>query len=161
MGEERDPRTRAHPRFGVAWRVTWKCGDWKSAAHVAAANFSRGGMFLRSEQPPDVGTPVELTIELPNGMRLHVVGTVRHVVDAARARVEGRAPGAGVTFEEASEADLAVLEYVASTEGVNALAKKPAVGRLAQGTLDNLPNRATEAPATEYLFTRRKRPKTE
>jgi uncharacterized protein (TIGR02266 family) len=154
----RPQHIRAHARFDVAWRVTCEFGDWNSAAHLAAANFSRGGMFVRTEEPPPVGTPVDLTIDLPNGLRLHAAGTVCHTVTRERAHAEQRAPGAGVAFSEASEADLAVLEYVAHTEQAQAMRPPAGLGRMARGTQENIPARRPDTD-TEYAY-HRKRPPT-
>jgi hypothetical protein len=140
--------------------VTCKPEDAGSPAHVVAVNFSRGGMFLRTEKPPNPGQVLDLTIELPGGSRLYATAMVRHVVTTERALREERAPGAGVAFRHASIADLAVLEYVASTTDAKAQAGPRAtggaaeIGRLARGTMQD-----AEPPVpspTEYSFHRRK-----
>ena len=71
------------------------------------------------------------------------------------------APGAGVAFRHASIADLAVLEYVASTtpdakvQATPMPEAKADIGRLARGTMQEDPTPPSPSP-TEYSFHRRK-----
>ncbi len=61
-------------------------------------NISRGGTFIRTEQPLAVGTSLCFTIRAPQlGDPLVLQGEVRWVVDAAQA-TEGRPPGMGIAF---------------------------------------------------------------
>ena len=106
--------SRAHKRYDVDWRVSLKCPDWHLAGSVAAANASRGGLFLLTTPSPPVGAIVELGVELPDGTRLSLRGTVQHVVTPERAAATGDAPGFGVKFLEEHETDLVLLEQMAA-----------------------------------------------
>lgn len=112
-GGPNDKSGRAHDRYAADWRVTLKCPDWRFAAKVAAANASRGGLFLLTSRPPEVGAVVALTVELPDGTKLAVTGTVQHVVTAERAAAEGRSPGIGVRIDPKHASDLLLLEQMA------------------------------------------------
>src|SRR5262245_8465559 len=90
---------RAHRRYDVDWRVTLKCTDWRIAGRLAVQNASRGGLFLLTSRPPPPGTQVELTVELPDGGKLQLTGTVAHVVTPERAAADGRSPGIGVKLD--------------------------------------------------------------
>jgi Tfp pilus assembly protein PilZ len=105
---------RAHARYAVDWRVTLKCPDWRFAGKVAAQNASRGGIFILTTRPPKVGSQVELTIELPDGAKLNLRGTVQHVVTQERAVMEKRGPGIGVKLADEHATDLILLEEMAS-----------------------------------------------
>jgi serine/threonine-protein kinase len=82
---------------------------------VWTENISKGGLFVRTEQPPARGTTVEVIIETPDGafkLRAEVV----HVIDEATARQVGHPSGVGLQFIDLSpENKAAIFRYV---EGV-------------------------------------------
>jgi len=73
------------------------------AGRLAAANASRGGLFLYTSKIPPIGTAVELTIQLPDGSRLALQGTVQHVLTAEQAAESGRARAEGDEHRAESE----------------------------------------------------------
>jgi molecular chaperone DnaK len=103
---------RLHRRFPVDWRVTLRVPGWGSETRVAAHNVSRGGLFVLTARPPEVGALVELVIELPDGARLEVSGTVQHVVTPQKALAENSSPGIGVKVDEKHATDLMLLEQM-------------------------------------------------
>lgn len=73
-------------------------------------NISRGGTFIRTSRPLEVGTVLSFAIqapELPEPILLN--GVVRWVVEAARA-TENRPPGMGIAFVYDSPAEKEALE---------------------------------------------------
>ncbi len=61
-------------------------------------NISRGGTFIRTDRPPDVGTVLSFTIRAPElGEPIVLRGVVRWIVDAGQASA-GRTPGMGIAF---------------------------------------------------------------
>lgn len=61
-------------------------------------NISRGGTFIRTDRPLDVGTALSFRIRAPNlGEPVVLRGVVRWVVDAEQA-LAGRPSGMGVAF---------------------------------------------------------------
>lgn len=107
---------RLHERYEVDWRVSLKCPDWRFVGKVAAANASRGGLFLLTTRPPVVGTPVELTVQLPDGQTLPLRGKVVHVVTPEMAAAQGRSAGIGVKIDEKHAGDLLLLEHMAQED---------------------------------------------
>jgi actin-like ATPase involved in cell morphogenesis/Tfp pilus assembly protein PilZ len=83
------------------------------AGRLAAANASRGGLFLYTTKIPPIGTEVELSVQLPDGTRLALQGKVQHVVTAEQAAVQGGGAGIGVKFDAQHENDLLLLEQMA------------------------------------------------
>ncbi len=115
MGDDGDkgPEHRQHRRFPVDWRVTLRIPESGHESRVAASNASRGGVFVLTARPPPSGTLVELDIELPDGPRTRLVGTVQHVVTPERAIAEMRPPGIGVRIDDRHAMDLLILEEMA------------------------------------------------
>jgi type IV pilus assembly protein PilZ len=61
-------------------------------------NLSRGGTFIRTDRPLDVGTVLSFTIRAPDlGEPIVLRGAVRWVVDAGQARPD-RPSGMGIAF---------------------------------------------------------------
>lgn len=135
-----DKIERAHPRYPVGWRATFRCASWEIAAKVAIANVSRRGMFLRTKNPPACGTTVALTLELPNGDSLQLDGVVRYAVEAGA--TDGREAGAGVELDARHDTDLRRIEDAARNEVAARGVTASAVGRI---TLSGLP--ALDEPA--------------
>ncbi|MEK6608520.1 MAG: PilZ domain-containing protein, partial [Myxococcota bacterium] len=103
---------RRSDRVGYERAVRVRCDTWRAFEDLYAKNLGRGGIFLRTDRPPPVLTPVHLQIELPDGRSLLLTGEVAHVVPPERAAAEGRSPGMGVEFREldpATQAELQVL----------------------------------------------------
>src|SRR5262249_5562664 len=111
--EDESSKKRAHPRYPVDWRVTLRCPDWPFARKLAASNASRTGLFLLTTRAPNVGSTVEVVIQLPDGSQLKVHATVQHIVTPERAAAEGRAPGIGVKLDARHEIDMLLLEEIA------------------------------------------------
>ena len=87
---------RKAPRFALEQQARLQCPDWSSAERVATLNVSRGGMFLRSEQPPSVGAKIQVIVELPDGREVDVQAIVRHAISPEQAKERGRPAGVGV-----------------------------------------------------------------
>lgn len=75
-----------------------------------AANVSRGGAFIQTNDPPQAGRRVLVQIHLPEGDSIEAVGRVawsRRVLHTAAdlaAGAEEEAPGAGLEFNEGDPA---------------------------------------------------------
>lgn len=96
---------RFRPRYGVVWSTTLRCKDWRRAAQVATANVSRGGAFLRTADSLEIGTPVAITLHLPNGLLLQLGGIV--------IRTDKDKCGIAVAFDSRHAVDLMLLEQMA------------------------------------------------
>jgi type IV pilus assembly protein PilZ len=84
-------------------------------------NISRGGTFIRTDQPLQVGTSLSFTVQAPAlGDPIVLRGVVRWVVDPAQAN-DGRPSGMGIAFIYDSLADKEAVE-----ERLDKLMGKPA-----------------------------------
>ncbi|MBK8481099.1 MAG: Hsp70 family protein [Proteobacteria bacterium] len=106
------PALREDPRLPVDWRATIRCPDWASAEQLAATNVSRGGMFLRTDRRLSVGARVEVAVELPDGSRVPIQATVRHV-NAAGSQAPEAEPGIGIEVDATYHNELAALAEIA------------------------------------------------
>jgi molecular chaperone DnaK len=113
MTDDEGKQNRQSPRFDVDWRVKLKCADWNAAQRVAAANVSRGGLFIATGKPPTVGARVELAIDLPDGSNLLLRGTCVHVRSPEQALQLQKSPGFGLKVDDSQMGDLLLLEEMA------------------------------------------------
>ncbi len=117
-----EPIQRQHKRFPVRWAVEIRASDWSEARELATGNVSRGGLFVRCEQAgPDIGSQVEVTLQLPDDMVLRANGVVVHAIPAERAHEAGMAPGFGIRFHEKHAVDLSLLEGLAASNAAGPL----------------------------------------
>lgn len=79
-------------------RVRVRCATWQSFVDLHTRNISRGGMFLRTEQPAAVGSRVVVEFCLPDGRALPFMTEVAHVITPADAAPPGRPAGIGLRF---------------------------------------------------------------
>jgi actin-like ATPase involved in cell morphogenesis/Tfp pilus assembly protein PilZ len=140
------PAQRQHQRHAVDWRVNVKCKDWRMAGRLAAANASRGGLFLYTTKIPPIGTEVELSVQLPDGQRLALKGKVQHVVTAEQAAAQGGGAGIGVKFDARHEHDLLLLEQMAQAAEQAAASPPPPASEPEPENIV-LPRAPTPAPA--------------
>jgi uncharacterized protein (TIGR02266 family) len=89
---------RKDTRFPISRPVKIRCSNWDQAATVYTRDVSRGGIFLRSENPVEVGTPITVTLVLPDGNEISLEGEVAYALPKERAGPKG--PGIGVRFRE-------------------------------------------------------------
>ena len=96
-----DPR-RAFPRVEARFAVRF--GNVQDFVLEYAANISAGGVFIQSENPPQLHSVVTVTMELPDGGKpVEAKGLVVHRVPLEEAKVRKTPPGAGVQFLDASD----------------------------------------------------------
>ena len=69
-----------------------------------AANISAGGVFVETENPPELRAVVTVTMELPDrGTPVEAKGVVVHRVLPRDAKARKTAPGAGVQFVDSTD----------------------------------------------------------
>jgi len=105
---------RRHKRYPVSWKVEITASSWDDALQLTTDNVSRGGLFIACDDPPEVGSELEIELELPDDSFLRMTGVIVHSINAARAAEQGLAPGFGVRFNEKHAIDLNLLEGIAS-----------------------------------------------
>jgi uncharacterized protein (TIGR02266 family) len=97
--EQQGPDLRTFDRFPVHLKVRFRTAQEFVEEH--ATNLSRGGIFIRSDDPPPVNSSVDVSINLPDGgPPVSSAGVVVHQV-LPGSNVEA---GAGVQFVDASDA---------------------------------------------------------
>src|SRR4051812_49392449 len=96
--DEQDGNHRSFPRYPVKLAVRYRIGG--NFVAVEALNLSRGGVFLRTDDPPPVDTAVEVEVQLPDGSApVTSNGIVVHQQLAAPQKLAG----IGVQFIDASD----------------------------------------------------------
>ena len=97
-----DEGRRSFPRYNVNFAVRF--ATVQDFVLEYAANISAGGVFVQTENPPDLHAVVTVTMELPDGGKpVEAKGLVVHRVSAQDAKVRNTPPGAGVQFVDASD----------------------------------------------------------
>ena len=96
-----DPR-RAFPRVEARFGVRF--GNVQDFVLEYAANISAGGVFVHTENPPELHAVVAVTMELPDGGKpVEATGVVVHRVSAQDAKARNTPPGAGVQFVDSTD----------------------------------------------------------
>jgi molecular chaperone DnaK len=96
---------RRWPRIDLALDVTVRLEDLEEAA--LTLNVSREGLFVRTEEPRPVGTPVKVTVALASGALFQAEGVVVHVhpdPDAGAPMPPNRLAGMGIFLTQATDA---------------------------------------------------------
>jgi hypothetical protein len=101
--EPRQDERRRYPRAIVRLAVRLRFSSVESFLTAHAEDLSRGGIFIRIEQPGqgiarwEVGQDVRLSLDAGAGHVIEAVGRVRRVVQPGSA---GAAGGLGIEFED-------------------------------------------------------------
>jgi type IV pilus assembly protein PilZ len=99
---------RAAPRHAIALRVDYKRMNTFFADY--AKNISKGGTFIRTGKPLDVGTEFVFVLSIPGQTdQLQLLGQVMWAVDESKA-TEAQPAGMGIRFKFRDEAELKELE---------------------------------------------------
>jgi uncharacterized protein (TIGR02266 family) len=111
--------SRRHPRVDVALPVRISTIDPETdpntgrpffrATREVCANLSRGGLFIKTAEPPSPGRRVLLELHFPDGRPLEAVGRVAWSKVLVDPHGERRTKGVGVEFLGASPDQLAAL----------------------------------------------------
>jgi actin-like ATPase involved in cell morphogenesis/Tfp pilus assembly protein PilZ len=106
---------RRYRRYPAQLAVDISLSSWNEVVPMTTDNISRGGLFVRCESKVEIGTPVEITFELPDETALKVSGKIVHAIEADRSKPGKLAAGFGVRFDEKHETDLVLLEAIAAS----------------------------------------------
>lgn len=90
---------RSYERFDTTLSVDWASGDSFLFSYIT--NISEMGIFIRSEDPPRIGTSIRVRFALENEEPLELSGTVVWI-NPMRADGENLNPGMGVRFDDLS-----------------------------------------------------------
>jgi uncharacterized protein (TIGR02266 family) len=97
---------REHSRFHVDLDVT--VGSDHNFYAGFAENLSAGGVFIATHKLKPVGSQVELTINLPDGVQLRAIGDVRWI--RVFNEQSDTPPGMGVRFTDLADASVALIQ---------------------------------------------------
>jgi uncharacterized protein (TIGR02266 family) len=104
-----DDARRAFPRYEARFQVGWS--TVQDFVLEYAANISVGGVFVQTENPPDLDHVVTVSLRLPGSDgAVETKGVIVHRVTAAEAQHKGGTPGMGVQFLDASDHFRAAIE---------------------------------------------------
>jgi hypothetical protein len=79
--ENKGSERRSAPRITARSLVEVRLPTWEALRSVYMVNISQGGMRLSLGARASLGTVVDIILTLPDGMRLHLPGTVAHLGD--------------------------------------------------------------------------------
>jgi type IV pilus assembly protein PilZ len=106
--EQSGAERRESPRHAIALRVDYKRMNTFFADY--AKNISKGGTFIRTSRPLDVGTEFVFVLSIPEQTEhLQLHGEVMWTVDEGRASEE-RPAGMGIRFRFVDDAERRALE---------------------------------------------------
>jgi type IV pilus assembly protein PilZ len=99
---------RSSERHAITLRVDYKRMNTFFADY--AKNISKGGTFIRTSKPLDVGTEFVFVLSIPGqSSQLQLLGQVMWTVDESRA-TEAQPAGMGIRFKFTDESELKELE---------------------------------------------------
>jgi curved DNA-binding protein CbpA len=88
--------------------IKLRCASWQQLASIYKKDLSRSAMFLRSQSPPQIGTPVRIDLTLPSESMVVLTGTiVKHVADGEMA---GRGAGVDVRLNPIPQSAMWLIE---------------------------------------------------
>jgi uncharacterized protein (TIGR02266 family) len=105
LSDTATPR-REHSRFHVDLDVT--VGSDHNFYAGFAENLSAGGVFIATHKLKPVGSPIELTINLPDGVQVRATGEVRWI--RVFNEQSDTPPGMGVRFNDLADASVALIQ---------------------------------------------------
>ena len=120
MPDDFEPPRRRHPRVDVTLPVRISTIDpevdprtgrpYFRASREVCANLSRGGLFIRTQEPPTPGRRVLVEMHFPDGSPLEAVGRVAWSKVVLAPGQEPEENGVGVEFLGAPPDQLTALE---------------------------------------------------
>ena len=103
---------RKEPRIPFRSRVKVRCDNWDRVVSLYTQNISRGGMFVKTENPPAIGTELTIQLLLPDGRTLDLPASVAHVVSPERAKMDKRTAGMGIFFQPLTPEQKEIVEQI-------------------------------------------------
>jgi hypothetical protein len=112
--------------------IKLRCGSWQQLASIYKRDLPRGAIFLRSGNPPPVGTEVNIDLTLPSDSTIQLSGTIsRHIGEAD---AEGRGPGVDVRINTIPQSAMWLIETaLASANQRDPSKESPLPGAAASG----------------------------
>jgi tetratricopeptide (TPR) repeat protein len=130
-----------HPdRNSAERRVRVRCATWKSFLELHAKSLSRGALFVRSDHPATMGSPLIVEIRLPDGRTHDLHGEVVQAILPSAPDAAGRPTGMGVRFTAPDAAGMLEFELLLrearQASGDTVLAARPSTHDTPSGDAD-------------------------
>jgi type IV pilus assembly protein PilZ len=109
MVEAKDEEQRTADRAPITLRVEYKRINTFFADYTK--NISKGGTFIRTARPLDIGTEFTFVLSLPEAVELELKGIVKWVIAEADATAE-KPEGMGIQFVFADDGQRQAVERV-------------------------------------------------
>jgi tetratricopeptide (TPR) repeat protein len=88
--------------------IKLRCASWQQLSAIYKRDLSRSAMFLRSANPPPLGTAVRIDLTLPSDSMIVLTGTVSEHVPPGG--LEGRGPGVDIQLAAIPQSALWLIE---------------------------------------------------
>lgn len=96
--------------------VKLRCQSWQQLAAIHSRDLSRNAFFLKTSTPPALGRAVRISLTLPSGSTVELVGKIdRHIKPK---ELDGRGPGIDVALGEVPASTLWLLESALKSAGL-------------------------------------------
>jgi type IV pilus assembly protein PilZ len=111
MSEATDDEKRGENRAPITLRVEYKRINTFFADYTK--NISKGGTFIRTTRPLQIGTDFTFVLSLPQAVELELKGIVKWVIPEAEA-TEDKPAGMGIQFVFADDDQRLAVEAIVS-----------------------------------------------
>jgi tetratricopeptide (TPR) repeat protein len=103
--------------------IKLRCASWQQLSAIYRRDLSRNAMFLRSSNPPPLGTPVRIDLTLPSDSMVVLTGVVHEMVPTGG--LEGRGPGVDIQLQPIPPSAMWLIETALSsaTKGQSAMSQ--------------------------------------
>src|SRR5688572_27499276 len=103
--------------------IKLRCASWQQLASIYKRDLARNAIFLRSSNPPPLGTPVRIDLTLPSESMVVLSGVIStHVGDG---EMDGRGPGVDVQLSTIPQSAMWLIETALSS-AQKELGRRPA-----------------------------------
>jgi tetratricopeptide (TPR) repeat protein len=93
--------------------IKLRCASWQQLSAIYKRDLARNAMFLRSANPPPVGTPVRIDLTLPSDSMIVLTGVVHEQVPPGG--LEGRGPGVDIQLQPIAPSAMWLIETALSS----------------------------------------------
>lgn len=128
-----EPPARRDKRIAALRGLLVRCDSWNEFVQHYATDISQGGMFIVTDDPPELMSDIEVQMSLPEGHDVMLRAQVVHVIDKAQAERDGRPAGIGVQFlnlDAMRKAQIHQLVEFARWEGATGRSKASLASRM-------------------------------
>jgi uncharacterized protein (TIGR02266 family) len=143
-----EPPARRDKRIAALRGLLVRCDSWNEFVQHYATDISQGGMFIVTDDPPELLSDIEVQMSLPEGHDVMLRAQVVHVIDKAQAERDGRPAGIGVQFldlDPVRKAQIHQLVEFARWEGATGRPQASLASRMFEAAASLPPAKLVEA----------------